>query len=93
MFTNIIQDLADVIKTKPPEEASKIIIQVFDTSNLDIQQIQGILNLPQEEISALQADVKLILKFAMESKDSMKHQLQEIKKYHKASDSYNNHST
>lgn len=92
-FTQTIQDLAAAIKEKPPEEASKIIMQVFDTTNLDVEQIQDLLSLPEEDISALQADVKLILQFAMESKNAMKQQLQEIKKYHKASNSYNNNST
>jgi hypothetical protein len=91
-FTNIIQALAEVVKTKPPEEATKVIIETFETSNLDVAQIQAMLNLPQEEIGALQADVMLVLKFAMKIKESMKHQLQDIKKYQKAKELYNHHS-
>ena len=91
-FAMTIQSLAKDVRSKPPEEALKIIIETFETRNLDIEQIKTILNQSPEDIAELQADVMLVLKFAMKSKESMKHELQDIKTYRKARDSYNNHS-
>ncbi len=92
-FTRTMSALVEVIKTKPQEEAKKIIIELFETSSLDIQKVSKILSSSKEGIEALQQDVQLVLQFALDSKASMKSQLQDIKKSHKARALYNNHSS
>lgn len=92
-FARTIGALVEVIKTKPQEDAEKIIIDVFETSSVDIQKISKILSSSKEDIEALQQDVQLVLQFALKSKESMKSQLQDIKKSHKARALYNNHSS
>jgi len=91
-FANTINEMAEVVKTKSSKEAEKIIIDALGTSQLDMQLLRTHQDMHKDNIQTLQQNVNLVLQFAIESKESMKSQLQDIKKYHKARDSYNNHS-